>query len=79
MFQEEIHLVALTGLDILRLPLAEIVEWFLTTSGLKHAAQRSRNEIIRLRYAAGEHLSDLAREFDISPQRVYQIVHGKRK
>jgi DNA-directed RNA polymerase sigma subunit (sigma70/sigma32) len=74
------NLLSLTGFDILRLPLAEIVEWFLTTTTLKHAVQRSRNEIIRLRYAAaGESLSDLAHEFGISPQRIYQIVHHRRK
>ncbi len=38
-----------------------------------------RNELIRQRYALGEGLSDLAREYGISPQRVYQIVHLRRK
>lgn len=36
-----------------------------------------RDAIIRERYAAGERLSDLAREYGISPQRVYQIVNAK--
>jgi len=35
-----------------------------------------RNAHIRERYASGEGLSDLAKEFEISPQRVYQIVQG---
>jgi Mor family transcriptional regulator len=42
-------------------------------------AQRSRNELIRLRYAAGETISELARAFGISPQRVYQIVNFKAR
>jgi hypothetical protein len=42
-------------------------------------AQLSRNELIRLRYAAGETISELARAFGISSQRVYQIVHFKGK
>jgi Mor family transcriptional regulator len=40
---------------------------------------QTRNQQIRERYAAGERLSDLAREFGISPQRVYQIVHFRDK
>jgi Mor family transcriptional regulator len=40
---------------------------------------QSRNEIIRTRYQAGESQSDLAREYGITPQRVYQIVRGRRK
>ena len=40
---------------------------------------KARNELIRQRYAVGEGLSELAREFGISPQWVYQIVHFKRK
>ncbi len=40
---------------------------------------QARNQQIRERYTAGERLSDLARKFGISPQRVYQIVHFKNK
>jgi hypothetical protein len=47
--------------------------WLLEHVGLK--TERSRNELIRLRHAAGEKLSDLAREYGLSPQRVHQIVH----
>ena len=36
--------------------------------------RRLRDSIIRARHAAGETLTDLAREFGISPQRVWQIV-----
>jgi hypothetical protein len=65
----------------------------LCTSTLKAAVQdilavlysdfrldtKTRDELIRNRNSAGERLSDLAREFDISPQRVFQIVHLKSK
>lgn len=40
---------------------------------------RERNIIIRARYAAGVSQADLARQFEISYQRVHQIVHGRRK
>ena len=40
---------------------------------------QTRNQQIRERYAAGEWFSDLAREFGISQQRVYPIVHFKNK
>ena len=36
--------------------------------------KEERNRLIRARHAAGEGLSDLAREYEISPQRVWQIV-----
>ena len=36
--------------------------------------KEERNRLIRTRHAAGEGLSDLAREYEISPQRVWQIV-----
>ncbi len=39
----------------------------------------SRDELIRKRHAKGESLSELARAYGISPQRVYQIVHHKQK
>jgi hypothetical protein len=35
-----------------------------------------RNLLIQMRHAAGEGLSDLAREYGISPQRAWQIVNG---
>ncbi|MFC1960689.1 hypothetical protein ACFLYO_08260 [Chloroflexota bacterium] len=38
---------------------------------------RERNQLIRSRFAAGEGISDLAWQFDLSPQRVHQIVHSK--
>jgi hypothetical protein len=51
----------------------------LEIGGLRRTAQRSRNELIRLRYAAGESISELTRAFGISPQRVHQIVSFKGK
>ena len=38
--------------------------------------KEERNRVIRTRHAAGEGLSDLAREYQISPQRVWQIVQS---
>jgi Mor family transcriptional regulator len=38
-----------------------------------------RNEDIRTRYAKGETIGYLARLFDISEQRVSQILRGQRK
>ncbi|HYO88454.1 MAG TPA: helix-turn-helix domain-containing protein [Candidatus Limnocylindrales bacterium] len=34
-----------------------------------------RNLLIQIRHAAGDRLSDIAREYGISPQRVWQIVN----
>jgi hypothetical protein len=38
-----------------------------------------RNAEIRARYAAGMSVPDLAKEYGISKNRVYQILRGKRK
>ncbi len=38
-----------------------------------------RNEEIRLRHQQGETLVSLAELFGLSEQRVWQIVHGRRK
>jgi hypothetical protein len=35
---------------------------------------RERNLVLKARYLAGETLSALAREFGLSPQRVFQII-----
>ncbi|MBN2470416.1 MAG: helix-turn-helix domain-containing protein [Anaerolineae bacterium] len=40
-------------------------------------ANHKRNKIIRARYAAGESQAQLARDFGISYQRVYQIIYSK--
>ena len=36
-----------------------------------------RNQNIRARYAAGESQAQLARDFGISYQRIYQIIYSK--
>ncbi len=36
-----------------------------------------RNHQIRARYASGELMIDLSRDYGISPQRVSQIIHGQ--
>jgi DNA-directed RNA polymerase specialized sigma24 family protein len=51
----------------------------LEIGGFRRTAQRSRNELIRLRYAAGESITELARAFGISPERVHQIVSYKAR
>ena len=40
-------------------------------------SKQERDNIIRVRYEAGETQADLAREFGISYQRVHQIVHDE--
>lgn len=40
-------------------------------------SSEQRNMLIRQKYEAGEGLSDLARYYGITPQRVYQILHTK--
>jgi len=44
-----------------------------------HVKKSDRNQEIIAWHAAGEGLSELARYYGLSPQRVNQIVHGKRK
>jgi hypothetical protein len=69
--------IALTGIQLIRLPFTQIVQWVLETSGLKFTITHTRNELLRLRYAAGETISELGRAFSISPQRVNQIIRVK--
>ncbi len=45
----------------------------------KTPRQLTRNETIRQRIASGQIVSDLAREFGISVQRIHQILRGRRK
>jgi hypothetical protein len=40
---------------------------------------RQRDDLIRTRHAAGEGISELARAFAISPQRVHQIVNFRMR
>ena len=39
----------------------------------------SRNDEIRERYTQGETIQQLAEAFDLSKQRVHQIIHRRRK
>jgi hypothetical protein len=69
-----------TGSELLRQPLSDVVEWFFLLARFWRVPQAfSRNELIRMRHAAGEAISALAREFGISPQRVFQIVEFRNK
>src|SRR5258708_9002301 len=45
----------------------------------KTSRQLTRNETPRQRIACGQIVSDLAREFGISVQRIHQILRGRRK
>jgi Mor family transcriptional regulator len=45
---------------------------------LKHVAKAERNAEIRIRYAAGAILKELAAEYGISYQRIYQIVRVRQ-
>jgi hypothetical protein len=50
-----------------------------STTPVKHViTQPARNTEIRNRYASGETLEDLAIEFDLSPQRIHQIINRRR-
>ena len=73
-----LHEVAPTRFEHLGLSsLPEMTQWLLEHLGLKR--EHSRNEIIRLRYNAGESISDIGRSLGISPQRVFQITHESQK
>lgn len=56
---------------------SDMTPWLLEFLGLIRPDVR-RDDVIRRRYTAGETLSDLARAYGLSPQRVYQIVHGRQ-
>jgi DNA-directed RNA polymerase sigma subunit (sigma70/sigma32) len=43
----------------------------------KPLSNKERNNLIRVRYSAGETLEALAHEFKITVQRVHQIVHHR--
>ena len=45
----------------------------------KHVPKAERNAELIARDQAGEGVSELARPFGLSPQRIYQIVNGKQK
>ncbi len=39
-------------------------------------SNEQRDRVIRKRYTEGEAVSDLARAYQLSPQRIFQIVHN---
>jgi hypothetical protein len=45
----------------------------------KHISKPERDEQLRTSYAAGESIADLARNYDLSEQRVFQIIHHRQK
>ena len=45
----------------------------------EYLSKLERNQHIRARYADGESIADLAREYKISDQRVFQILHPEPK
>jgi hypothetical protein len=83
--------VAPTGFDITRIPsMNTAVQRVLDLLYLgiprptqpvlpEYLSKLERNEQIRARYAVGETIADLARAYQISDQRVFQILHPEPK
>jgi len=71
--------VVLTGYRHTGFSLPNSAQWLLSHCGILPQVRRNRNEIIRDRFASGEALTDLANEFEISPQRIFQIVHHRNR
>jgi Mor family transcriptional regulator len=74
--------VRVTGLhnleDAISIILARLYAGFLLPDSpitKKHVPKAERNADIIARYEAGEGISELARAFGLSPQRVFQLVH----
>jgi len=65
--------VVLTGVQLIRLSLPEIIGWYMELRGLLQF-KPNRNQIIRMRYTNGATLTDIANDFKLSPQRVFQII-----
>jgi hypothetical protein len=79
-FANIIVIFALTGVWVKSFSLQQFVKHFLVAIGLRREeAPVRRNQVIQMRYSTGEGLTDLASAFGLSPQRVYQIVNGKRQ
>jgi hypothetical protein len=45
----------------------------------EHFSKSERNQQMRIRYVNGESIADLAKEYDVSDQRVFQIVNHRQK
>ena len=70
-----------SGLNRVQLAVAHLLKLLYPTPPQPDKALTfaRRNRAIRERYAAGESLSQLARAFGISSQRVQQIIKHRRK
>jgi hypothetical protein len=83
--------VAPTGFDITRLPsLNSAIQRLLERHyrgiplpskpvNYKTPTKVARNDEIRDRFANGETIADLARDYDLTDQRVFQIIHSRNK
>jgi hypothetical protein len=45
----------------------------------EYLSKSDRNQQICARYVSGESIADLAREYEISDQRVFQIIHRLKR
>lgn len=70
-----------SGLSRVQVAVASVLKLLYPTAPQpdKRSNLNERNQAIRERYAAGESLSQLARTFGISFQRVQQIIKHRRK
>ncbi len=81
------HLLAPTGFDTTRLPslnsaIQKLLERHyqgipLPSQPISHKTPTkiNRNRRIRERFADGESIADLARDYELTDQRVFQIIH----
>lgn len=56
----------------------DVVDWAVKFLLDRLYDRPTRDEVIRERYARGERLTDLAREYGLSPARVWQIIRQTR-
>ena len=66
--------MTLTGLQLIRLQLSEVVYWHMQCRGLVRE-KSNRNDDIRNRYENGATLTEIGNELKISPQRIHQVIH----
>jgi hypothetical protein len=59
--------------------LPRIAHWLLNFCGIVPQMPNNKNDVIRTRYADGNSITDLAYLFNLSPQRIFQIVNHKRR
>ena len=56
-----------------------VILWYLYAPVPRSMTSAERNEQIRRRHAAGESYSELARVFNITSQRIGQIIHRRHR